>query len=305
MSSAPRAVEETAVAPSGEILQATGVSVSFGGLRAVVDVDLSVKYGEVVAVIGPNGAGKTTLLNAISGLVSMTGALLIEGRQPRAIRPRILAGLGLARSFQAPQLIEQENAIENVACGAHLRAGYTSWDQVFRRRRVYRRERILVEEARSLLLQAGLSESEINRPVSSLTHGTRKRVDIARALMSHPKLLLMDEPTSGMGTEERELVEEMVRTIQRNLGAAILMVEHHMDVVRSIADRAIAMQTGSVLKVGSVRDVLESEEFVIASLGRAAAESLHQTNVGGDLPRDLDASPADNGSGAGLGQGEG
>jgi branched-chain amino acid transport system ATP-binding protein len=262
------------------LLQASDVHVAYGKVEAVRAVSLDVFENEIVTIIGANGAGKTTLLNAISGLVPMSGDLVVAGHRPKAVQPQILARLGLARSFQAPQLIEQENAIENVVCGAHLRSGYGSVDQIFRRQRVYRRERELAGEARELLSQVGLLSSEIEGPVAQLTHGTRKRIDIARALMARPKLLVMDEPTSGMGLEERHLVEEMVRSIRRHLGAAILMVEHHMDVVRAVADKAVAMQTGSVLMVGGVSDVLGSDEFVIASLGRAAAESLHHGKPG-------------------------
>jgi ABC-type branched-subunit amino acid transport system ATPase component len=262
-------------------LEATDIQVNFGGLRAVDGVDVRVAQGEIVAIVGPNGAGKTTVLNAISGFVPMTGSVAVHGEHPRTIHPRALATLGLARSFQTPQLIEQEDAIQNVACGAHLRAGYTSWDQVFRRMRVQRRERELRDEARSYLEHAHIAEADMTRPVGQLTHGMRKRVDMARALMSRPRLLVMDEPTAGMGAEERSIVEDMAQAIRSDSGAAVLMVEHHMDVVRAIADRVIAMQTGTVLKVGTPEEVLESDEFVVASLGRAAAETLQHAENGG------------------------
>jgi ABC-type branched-subunit amino acid transport system ATPase component len=276
----PAAAADQTAPPTGSVLAATDVSVSFGGLRAVTGVDIAVERREVVAVIGPNGAGKTTLLNAISGLVPMTGELAIDGVRPKAVKPQVLARLGLGRSFQSPQLIEHENAIENVVCGAHLRSGYNSAEQIFRRRQVYRRERLLAEEARDLLAQMGLGSSELNRPVVQLTHGTRKRVDIARALMARPKLLLMDEPTSGMGGEERRLIKDLVQSIRGTMDTAVLMVEHHMDVVRAVCDRAVAMQTGSVLMAGPVAAVLESDTFVVASLGRSVAESLHEAEQG-------------------------
>jgi branched-chain amino acid transport system ATP-binding protein len=267
--------------PSAALLDAREVSVHFGGLRAVTDVSVAVAEREIVAVVGPNGAGKTTLLNAISGLVPMSGEVRLAGSAVRP-NPRMLARAGLARSFQSPQLIEQENAVENVVLGAHLRARYSPLDQVTRRWRVVARERDLAEEARELLGQAELSDTEILRPVVQLTHGMRKRIDIARALMSRPRILLMDEPTAGMGTEERSIVEQMALRIRADLGTSILMVEHHMDVVRAIADRVVAMQTGAVLKAGPVSEVLESEEFVVASLGRAAAETLNLAEHGSE-----------------------
>jgi branched-chain amino acid transport system ATP-binding protein len=262
---------------AGDILKATGVSVTFGGLRALTDVDIAAGHQQIVAVIGPNGAGKTTLLNAISGIVPMSGELFIEGRRPSAIQPRVLARLGLARSFQAPHLIESQHAVENVVGGAYLRAGYGSAAQVFRRWHVRLRERQLEEEARELLAQVGIQGREMGKPVAQLTHGTRKRVDIARALMSRPKVVLMDEPTSGMGTGERQIVTETMDWIRRDLGAAIIMVEHHMDVVRATADKAVALQAGAMLMTGAVDDVLQSDGFIVASIGQAAAESLHET----------------------------
>jgi ABC-type branched-subunit amino acid transport system ATPase component len=260
------------------VLDATNLAVSFGGLRAVVGIDIHVAEGEIVAIVGPNGAGKTTVLNAISGFVPMTGDVSVRGRRPRTVHPRALAQLGLGRSFQTPQLIESESAVTNVMCGAHARSGYASWEQVFRLIKVHRRERVLAEEAREYLRQAHIADRDMDRPVTHLTHGMRKRIDIARALMARPTLLLMDEPTAGMGAEERAIVEEMAKGIRRDLGTAILMVEHHMDVVRAMADRVVAMHTGSVLKAGAPDEVLESDEFVVASLGRAAAGTLHLTS---------------------------
>jgi ABC-type branched-subunit amino acid transport system ATPase component len=267
---------------ASHVLSASSLVVNFGGLRAVAGVDLHVAEGEIVAIVGPNGAGKTTVLNAVSGFVPMSGQVAIRGVRPRTVHPRALARLGLARSFQTPQLIESESAVTNVVCGAHMRAGYAAWEQVFRVFKVQRREKALAEEARDFLRQAHIPERDQDRPVTQLTHGMRKRIDIARALMARPILLLMDEPTAGMGSEERAAVEQMTKVIRQELGTAILMVEHHMDVVRAIADRVVAMQTGTLLKVGTPDEVLESDEFVVASLGRNAAETLHLTNEQGE-----------------------
>ena len=264
------------------VLTARDVCVRFGGLLAVEDVTVSVGEREIVSVVGPNGAGKTTLLNAISGLVPMTGAIEVGGSATRAGDAKLLARLGLARSFQSPQLIEHENAIENVLLGAHLRAGYASWAQVFRRRHVLNRERDLVREATELLAEAELSGHDVLRPVVHLTHGMRKRIDIARAMMSRPRILLMDEPTAGMGAEERTVVEQMMLRTRDTLGTSILTVEHHMDVVRRVADRVVAMKTGAILRVGTPLEVLVSEEFMVAAVGRAAADTLKLTGDGPD-----------------------
>jgi ABC-type branched-subunit amino acid transport system ATPase component len=263
---APAAVED--------VLVGTEVFVRFAGLVAVAGVDITVAEGEIVALIGPNGAGKTTLLNALSGVVPMTGEVTVGGVRPRSLHPRALAKLGLARSFQAPQLIEHESALENVLCGAYLRAGYGAIDQLVLRHRARRRERELTVEARSYLDQAGLSGEEMETQVSSLPHGARKRVDIVRALMSRPRVLLMDEPTSGMAEEERVIVQQLATDIRTVHGTTILMVEHHMEVVRAIADRAVALHLGKVLKHGAVDDVLGSAEMVSVSLGRDLVEEV-------------------------------
>lgn len=251
-------------------LEASAVSVHFGGLRALDRVSFTVDAGETVALVGPNGAGKTTLLNAASGFVAMDGSITVAGTMIRGLRPHLTASLRVGRSFQSPQLLEAEDAVENALCGGHLRAGYLGIQQILSPRRVARRERSLADEARALLVSAGLTHREVTRPAGQLTHGARKRVDIVRAIMSDPQLVLLDEPTAGMGSEERAQVEEFIANIRKRPGVAVVMVEHHMEVVRRVADRVIAMHMGAVLADGRTAEVLGSEEFITASLGVAA-----------------------------------
>jgi branched-chain amino acid transport system ATP-binding protein len=257
------------------VLTAQGISVRFGGLVAVREVSLELAAAEIVSVVGPNGAGKTTLLNAISGLVPMTGVLSVDGAVIASGDAKRVARAGVARSFQSPHLIEHDSALENVLLGAHLRAGHAPWEQVLRRWRTNGIERQLRDEASDLLAEAELGGHDVVRPVSELTHGMRKRVDIVRALMSRPRILLMDEPTAGMGSAERDVIERLMRHARDAHATTVLTVEHHMDVVRRTADRVVAMQTGAVLRSGSVLEVLQSEEFMAATVGRTATESFH------------------------------
>jgi ABC-type branched-subunit amino acid transport system ATPase component len=253
------------------VLEATDVTVAFGGLVALLNVNLAVAPREVVAVVGPNGAGKTTLLNAISGLVPRSGSIRFRGEAVRRGDARAMARLGMARAFQHPQLIETESAIANAAGGAHLRSGYGPADQIARWLKVQRREEALAKQARDMLNHAEISDDDLSRSVSALPHGARKRIDIVRALMREPILLVLDEPTSGMGEAERRAVQELLTWIRSNHDLAILLVEHHMDVVRAVADRVVALDAGSVLMDGPASDVLDSKEFQTASLGKTKA----------------------------------
>ncbi len=253
-------------------LRATGIEVGFGGLLALRGVGVEVAPGEVVAIIGPNGAGKTTLLNAICGLVPARGTVEFAGRTLRRVDAERMARLGLARSFQHPPLVESASAVSNVMAGAHLRAGYGPLDQVFRPWKVARAESALADEARALLRLVHVDSEQMEREVSKLPHGARKRIDIARALMRQPSLLAMDEPTSGMGKVERAVVQRIVNAIRDERRIAVMVVEHHMDVVRAIADRVIVLEAGSVLVQGDVTEVLDAERFREATLVKGARD---------------------------------
>jgi ABC-type branched-subunit amino acid transport system ATPase component len=264
-------VLDTAVEP---VLDASAVSVHFGGIRALNEVDLVVPKQSIVVVIGPNGAGKTTLLNALTGVVPMTGTVRCKGIEVSPVSGRNMAKIGVARSFQHPQLVERASVIENVLCGAHVRWRMNPIDQIFRRRRLRRLERSAIGAATALLRRAAIDAADWGRPVSELPHGERKRIDIVRALMREPDLLIMDEPTSGMGEAEREIVAGLIAAIRDDDGASVLVVEHHMDVVRRVADTVMVLEVGRVARLGPASDVLAAE----ATAAEAATAGTNAAN---------------------------
>ena len=257
---------------SGPLLTLSGVNVSFAGIHALSGVDLEVRQHDVLAIIGPNGAGKSTLLNAICGIVDVRGQITFNGRQLAGRRPAEIAAAGLGRSFQDPPLIEHYTVLENVVCGAHLRLGYRMFDQVLRRRKVSASERMMEQKAMALLDFVGLAGRAGVR-VGELAYGARKRVDIARAMVSGPRLLLLDEPSSGLDGQERDALTSILLLLREQERVGILVVEHHMDLVRATASRVVALQAGSVLMAGDPDEVLSSEVFRSAVVGGAEHEA--------------------------------
>jgi ABC-type branched-subunit amino acid transport system ATPase component len=252
------------------------VSVAFGGVRAVSEVTTAVGSRELVAIVGPNGAGKSTLLNAVSGLVrrQTTGQLQFRGQPINAVTARRRAVLGIGRSFQNPPLVDSMTVVENVMAGAFGLHDYGVLDQVIRWRRVARSERARREQARSILDFVGLADSA-TAPAGEIAYGQRKLVDIARALMSEPSLLLLDEPTSGLGKSEHTAMGDLLNRLMERGTMSIVMVEHHMELVRDTATRVLGLQAGRVIADGPAVEVLESEEFRATLIGsqRPVAES--------------------------------
>ena len=244
------------------------LAVAFGGVRAVSEVTTAVGSRELVAVVGPNGAGKSTLLNAISGLVrrQTTGRLQFRGKAISTMTARRRAVLGIGRSFQNPPLVDSMTVVENVMAGAFGLHDYGVLDQLTRWRKVARSERARQEQARSILDFVGLADSaEVT--AGEIAYGQRKLVDIARALMSEPSLLLLDEPTSGLGKSEHTAMADLLNRLMERGTMSIVMVEHHMELVRDTATRVLGLQAGRVIADGPALEVLESEEFRATLIG--------------------------------------
>lgn len=261
------AASKTGQGPTDGVLEVAGLGVTFGGVAALQNLSFVVHPGETVAVIGPNGAGKTTLLNSLCGLVSATSdTLQMRGRDLTGMSARARAKLGLARSYQNPPLLESASVLENLMCGGHLQLGYGMLDELFRPWRVRTRERELRARCEETLEFIGIAEHR-DEAVSGLPHGLRKLVDIGRAIVSRPRLLLLDEPSSGLDSGEQQIVVRVIKGLQETGDISLLVVEHHMEVVREVADRVIGMQAGTVLKIGTPTEVLDSEEFREALIG--------------------------------------
>ena len=268
----------TEVSPA---LVARRVGLSFAGLRALDALDFEIPAGGTSAVIGPNGAGKTTLFNCVSGLYRYEGELILEGRSLGRLRPHQRAQLGIARTFQTPALLDGESALQNVALGAvaHSRVGVL--DSMLSTPRRRREERETLEQAFAVLDRFGIA-GLAGRPVAGLAHGDRRRVEVARALMSRPSLLMLDEPAAGLGAEE---AQDLLAEVEAHAGAAttVLLVEHDVALVMSVARRVVVLDSGRLLAVGTPDEVRADPRVVQAYLGaddadQPAPERLHATS---------------------------
>jgi branched-chain amino acid transport system ATP-binding protein len=247
------------------VLEVRDVSVRFGGLTALSAVSLTVPPRQVVGVIGPNGAGKTTLLNVLCGFIRPDeGQVLIDDRHYRDLRPHRLAGLGIARTLQGVGLFGGLSAIENVMTGANSRAAAGFWSALLGLPRSDRDERRLRQEAREALDRVGAAAVADARP-GELSYGMRKRVALARALVAQPKILLLDEPASGLAEDELSELGGLIRELAAE--TSLVIVEHHMDLMMSVCDSLVVLDFGKVISRGSPQEVQADPAVTVAYLG--------------------------------------
>jgi branched-chain amino acid transport system ATP-binding protein len=252
---------------SDTLLSARNLSVRFGGVLAVNDVSFDVKRGEVFTLIGPNGAGKTTVFNLISRIYNPTsGSLAFEGRPLTGQPPHRVASLGIARTFQNIELFEHASVLHNllIARHTHRKTGLFS-DMLFTPR--VRAAEIAAREKVERVIDLLELQHHRDSMVAGLPYGVRKVVEMARALCTEPKLLLLDEPSSGLNVEETEDMAFWIQDIQQELGITVLMVEHDMTLVSKVSDRVLAMNQGEVLAMGTPREVQTHPGVVEAYLG--------------------------------------
>ncbi|WP_418058735.1 ABC transporter ATP-binding protein [Pimelobacter simplex] len=245
------------------------VSLRFGGIQALDDVTMSVATGELRALVGPNGAGKSSLFNCVGGLYRPTsGRIVHRGRDITARRPHAIARLGVGRTFQNLAVVDDLSVLDNVALGGHLCARPRGWTlgSTLRLPRTVAAERRLLARAWQLLERFGLLDVARER-AAALPFGTLKRVELARALMPEPSLLLVDEPAGGLTQVEVFELGDLLRAICRESGTTVLLVEHHMGLVARIADRVAVLDAGRVIALGRPEEVLQEATVVAAYLG--------------------------------------
>ena len=252
------------------ILSASGIGISFGGIKAIDDVGFSVDEGQIFSIIGPNGAGKTTLFNVISGLYRADyGKVALGGEDVTELPPDNLAARGLSRTFQNLQIFQRMTAAENVMVGRHLRERCNLFADLFRLPSVTRQNADTREAALKLLDDVGLRGSA-DVLAGSLSYGACKRLDIARALAAEPKVLLLDEPAAGCNSVETEEVDELIRKVAAG-GIAVVLVEHDMKLVMNISDRILVLNRGKPLVEGTPHEVRNNPAVLEAYLGKYGA----------------------------------
>ena len=252
---------------SGDLIVATNVRKEFGGLVATNDIDFTIPQGSIVSLIGPNGAGKTTFFNMLTGVYRATsGRIVFDGTDVTAKPPHAITALGVGRTFQNIRLFQHMTALENVLVGMHCRTSGGIVGSILRTPKVRREERDSNARGRELLTYSGLPGRH-NEMARNLPYGDQRRLEVARALATEPKLLLLDEPSSGLSVEETEDMAFWIQDIRNVLGITVLMVEHDMSLVSAVSERVLALNYGRSIALGTAREVQDHPEVIKAYLG--------------------------------------
>ena len=249
------------------LLEVSNLGIAFGGLQAVAQLDLSIEKGHLYGLIGPNGAGKTTVFNMLTGVYKPTeGNIVLDGKDITGKSPELISKAGVARTFQNIRLFNEMSVLDNVKVGLHNQIQYGMWTGILRLPAYKEKEHEMNREAKKLLKIFDL-DGEANLKASQLPYGKQRKLEIARALATNPKLLLLDEPAAGMNPQETLELADFIHEIRDKYNLTILLIEHHMDLVMNISDRIYVLDFGSLIAQGLPTEIQKNQRVIDAYLG--------------------------------------
>ncbi|WP_297811244.1 ABC transporter ATP-binding protein [uncultured Helicobacter sp.] len=249
------------------ILELENVSIAFGGLKAIDNVSFSVQEKQIFGLIGPNGAGKTTLFNIITANYKPnSGKVHFLNKNISKYKPNTIVKLGIARTFQNIRLFNSMSVLDNILIGLHNNAKYSFFEAAFRIGRYFKEEKRIKEYAQWILDYMGLANKR-NLNVSALSYGDSRKVEIARALATSPKLLLLDEPAAGMNPKETQDLSELILKMQKDFGLSVLLIEHDMPFVNQLCEQVLVLDYGKNLFSGTPKEAINNKEVIAAYLG--------------------------------------